>query len=57
MTDPEDTNLTASQRFYAGIGRPHPGDLTPDELAEFERELDEFDAAIERRYAGVGKQP
>ncbi|QKW15454.1 helix-turn-helix domain-containing protein [Verrucosispora sp. NA02020] len=43
---------SATERFSAAIGKPHPAPLTPDELAEFEREMDELDAAVASRYTG-----
>jgi hypothetical protein len=52
MADDQDRQVTASERFYAAIGKPHPGPLSPEEAAEFERQQDEVDADLARRYGG-----
>lgn len=46
-----ETHATTSERFYASLGMPVPAPLTPAEAAEFEREMDEADQQVSRRYA------
>jgi hypothetical protein len=47
----DQSTLSASQRFCAAAGVPHPGPLSDTEAAAFERAQDEVDADLDGRYS------
>jgi hypothetical protein len=53
MADDQNRQMTASERFCAAVGIPHPGQLSADDAAEFERAQDQVDTDLARRYGGA----